>query len=271
MIMILYLILEILNPLNLSDNINGWTKIKFENYNSENIFDYMNGAGEVYISYKFNNLFVYNYKKGRDEIILEIFEMKEPKYAYGLFSHLKGNGKETDKIKDIAEFLGDYLIFTKGKYFVSINSKEKISEEKILSFAKEIENKIKNEKVEIEILDYIDKSRFDLKKIKYIFDMNILNYYYYFINQDIFYFKDGTECAFYPLKDSFLVFLLFKDKKSAANALKNLKEKFYYGNLEIKEIEKGKWSGYVLKDKLLKIFLDFKTKEDLIKTIDENR
>lgn len=263
--MILCLILEILNPLNLSNNINGWTKIKFENYNSENIFDYMDGAGEVYISYKFHNLFVYNYKKKKDEIVLEIFEMKEPKYAYGIFSHLRENGKEN------LEFFGDYLIFTKGKYFVSITYKGKISKEKLLSFAKEIENKIKNEKVEIKILDYIDKSRFDIKKIKFIFDMNILNYHYYFINEDIFYFKSGTECAFYPLKDSFLVFLLFKDKKNAINALKNLKEKFYFGNLEIKEIEKGKWSGYVLKDKLLKIFLDFKTKEDLIKTINENR
>lgn len=260
MIVILYLILEILNPLNLSDNINGWYKIKFENYNSENIFDYMDGAGEVYISYKFNQLFVYNYKKEKDEIILEIFEMKEPKYAYGLFSHLKGNGKEIEKIKNMAELLGDYLIFTKGRYFVSI-----ISKEKILSFAKEIENKIINEKVEIKILDYIDKSRFDIKKIKFIFDMNILNYHYYFINEDIFYFKSGTECAFYPLKYGFLIFLLFEDEKNAKNALKN------YENLKIKEIEKGKWSGYILKDKLLKIFLDFKTKKDLIKTIDENR
>ncbi len=53
----------------------------------QNIFHYMNGAGEVYLGYRFDHLDVYEYKgAGLPEILVEIYWMKSSDDAFGLLS-----------------------------------------------------------------------------------------------------------------------------------------------------------------------------------------
>ena len=52
-----------------------------------NIFDYMNGAGEIYLAYRFKKLEVYEYKAvNRENILAEIYFMETPEDAFGLLS-----------------------------------------------------------------------------------------------------------------------------------------------------------------------------------------
>ena len=54
---------------------------------SSNIFDYMDGAGELYLGYRFKNLEVYEYKAdGQESIVAEIYFMETPDDAFGLLS-----------------------------------------------------------------------------------------------------------------------------------------------------------------------------------------
>jgi len=269
--MVFYLLFEILYPLRIPDEFQGWLKKEFKHYSKENIFDYMDGSGEVYISFNFENLYVYNYEKEKNKIIVEIFEMVEPKYSFGLYTHIRGRGKTISAIGEDCEIFKNSLIFWKGKYFVSLISEDNIKNEILLSFAKEIEKNIKKEKFKSEIFKRAKELNLNLKNIKYFFNMNILNYNYYIINEDIFYFKDGTEGIFSPYKDGYILLLLFKNNKILNLSLKNLKEKFYGGDLKVKEIESGKWSGFILKENSIIIFLDFKSKEILEKKINEYR
>lgn len=269
--MIFCFLLGLFVPINLPENINGWKKTDFKNYNKENIFDYINGAGEVYISYDFQNLMVYSYKKGKKEIVVDIFEMKEPKYAYGLFTHIRGNGEYIHSLGYGAEISESYLIFWKGKYFVSISFFDGGEREEIFYFGREVSRVLKEEKKDFEILKIVEGKKIDLKNIKYFFNMNILNYYYYITNEDIFFFKNGTEGIYAPLKNGSIIFLLFRNEKNAKKGLENLSKKFYGGNYEMKETEKGKWSSYIFKENLILIFLDFPSKEILIEAINENR
>ena len=51
------------------------------------IFDYMDGAGELYLGYRFRSLDVYEYKSpGRDEILVELYWMETSDDAWGLLS-----------------------------------------------------------------------------------------------------------------------------------------------------------------------------------------
>lgn len=53
----------------------------------ETIFDYMDGGGELYLAYKFQQLLVYKYLDGTgNEILVEIYEMQHPDEAFGLLS-----------------------------------------------------------------------------------------------------------------------------------------------------------------------------------------
>ena len=54
---------------------------------AENIFDYMNGAGELYLGYRFDRLDVYEYKAdSQKEILVELYFMKTSDDAFGLLS-----------------------------------------------------------------------------------------------------------------------------------------------------------------------------------------
>lgn len=269
--MIFYLLLELFNPSGLPKNINGWVQVESNNYDKENIFDYMDGAGEIYISFNFQKLYVFYYKKGNNEIILDIFEMKKKKNSFGIFSHLRGNGEEVIGLGEEAEIFGNYLIFRKGNYFASISPRDVILKDELLSFGQKVEKYLRNGKGDLKFLNFAKDLKLDLKKIKYFYNMNILNYNYYFISEDLFNFKGGTEGIFSPYKDGYILLLIFLNEKEAKDGLKNLKEKYYGGDFDLKEIENGKWSGYILKDNLLKVFLDFSSKENLIKEINENR
>jgi hypothetical protein len=54
---------------------------------ASNIFDYMNGAGELYLAYRFKRLDVYKYEaRGRESIEVEIYFLETPDDAFGLLS-----------------------------------------------------------------------------------------------------------------------------------------------------------------------------------------
>jgi hypothetical protein len=53
----------------------------------KNIFDYMDGAGELYLGYRFDHLDVYEYKaQSQKEILVELYFMKSSDDAFGLLS-----------------------------------------------------------------------------------------------------------------------------------------------------------------------------------------
>ena len=65
---------------------------------STNIFDYMNGAGELYLGYRFDHLDVYEYKaQSQKEILVELYFMKSSDDAFGLLS-LDWGGESVDLI-----------------------------------------------------------------------------------------------------------------------------------------------------------------------------
>ncbi len=74
--------------LNLPKTFESWTQSKqIKKIDSQNIFKYMNGAGELYLSYKFDHLQVVEYKKpDQADILVEIYFMDSPEDAFGLLS-----------------------------------------------------------------------------------------------------------------------------------------------------------------------------------------
>lgn len=63
---------------------------------AKNIFDYMNGAGELYLGYRFDHCDVYEYKaRSQKEILVELYHMETPDDAFGLLS-LDWGGEPVD-------------------------------------------------------------------------------------------------------------------------------------------------------------------------------
>ena len=76
------------DKIGLPDKIDGW-KLKGQprTINQTNIFDYMNGAGELYLSYHLHQLLVYDYRdKDDNDIKVELYRMSGSNDAFGLLS-----------------------------------------------------------------------------------------------------------------------------------------------------------------------------------------
>jgi hypothetical protein len=73
---------------NLPETVDGWTKSDNVQFiHPKNIFEYMNGGGELYLAYRFDHLDVYLYEaKDQDKILVEVYRMKTKDDAFGLLS-----------------------------------------------------------------------------------------------------------------------------------------------------------------------------------------
>ncbi len=76
------------NEINLPKTIGNWARSDLPQLiNSNNIFDYMNGAGELYLGYRFHHLEVFDYTvDNRDNILVELYFMETSDDAFGLLS-----------------------------------------------------------------------------------------------------------------------------------------------------------------------------------------
>ena len=74
--------------INLPKTVGKWTKPdSAQRINSQNIFEYMDGAGELYLGYFFNHLDVYEYTAEKaNSILVELYFMKTSDDAFGLLS-----------------------------------------------------------------------------------------------------------------------------------------------------------------------------------------
>jgi hypothetical protein len=74
--------------LNLPKTVGQWNRPDSPRViNSENIFKYMNGAGELYLGYRFRHLEVFDYTSaGQDNILVELYFMETSDDAFGLLS-----------------------------------------------------------------------------------------------------------------------------------------------------------------------------------------
>lgn len=100
--------------------VEGWTwDGKEAHYDARTVFDYIDGAGELYLAYGFEQLAVRQFEKaGQPPLTLECFRMASAEGAFGVFSFERQG--ESGGIGQGSEQGGGLLRFWKGRYLVSI-------------------------------------------------------------------------------------------------------------------------------------------------------
>ncbi len=73
-----------------SDNfpeIEGFVKSEtLRTYSADNLFDYINGAADLYLKYEFQKLYLMIYESGNKSLIIEIYNHTDPENAFGIYS-----------------------------------------------------------------------------------------------------------------------------------------------------------------------------------------
>ncbi len=101
----------------------GWVKTgKTLSFNSDNLFEHIDGAAEFYFSYGFQALQVARWEKGESELTIEVYDQGDPLRAYGIYSMERPEGAETKAIGLEGYYDDTILNFVTGKYYVKMNS-----------------------------------------------------------------------------------------------------------------------------------------------------
>jgi hypothetical protein len=128
----------------LPDSIDTCHKITDDrNFNRQNLYGYIDGGAELYLSYGFIQGLHREYEsKNGIKIIVDIFDMASAKNAFGVFSHSR-ESEETD-FGQGSQFFEDALIFWKDRYYISVSTlgQDNAITEKISKLGRYIEKSI---------------------------------------------------------------------------------------------------------------------------------
>ena len=255
--------LQILHQ-NLPNRIMGWT-VEAEDrfFDSVTIFDYINGAGEVYGSYNMKKCLSRRFTTANGPaIILDIFDMGSSEEAFGVFTHDQ-EGEPLDVGQDALSRPG-LLSFWKDRFFVSIYSEEETVEADVA--VKDLGRKVASHIMSVgerpKILERFPKEGRKPKSIRYFHDNDLLNYHFYIFDENVLNLGPGTKAALAEYRkgkeDAWLLLVSYPNREQAGKAIANVR-RHYLKDPDAKgmvKLENGKWSAASLRRNLLVFVLE---------------
>jgi hypothetical protein len=262
---------------------------------SSNIFEYMNGAGELYLAYGFDRLEVYEYTSDQhDNILVEVYFMKTSNDAFGLLS-LDWGGEpvaiHTEKplppdpriSPSVRALYGRGLLRTwADTIYARIMAYRETAESKqaVLSLGRNIGEgrEVSGEPPLLKILPQALESDWTLKKdrIAYLRSHLVLNSLYYLSHQNILQLDHSTE-AVYAIYEKLsgnsapkkvqLLFVKYANTERAFEALHHFHSAYLHdkennsdatgseGRVKAFNIEDG-WLGYLRYGRCLAIVFE---------------
>jgi hypothetical protein len=103
--------------------LEGWGQSEEpESYLPANLFEYINGAAEIYLSYDFNELIVGQFKKAGTEanVSVEIYDMGSPLNAFGIYGAERFPENQFIPMGTQGYLEDDVLNFLVGRYYVKL-------------------------------------------------------------------------------------------------------------------------------------------------------
>jgi len=171
----------------LPNSVSGWTRLEqVDTYDPQTIFDYIDGAGEVYLMFGFRAVVVAQYAKaGELGITIEVFDMGSAEDAYGVFSHARQS--EDSGIGQAYEHRGNLLCFWQAQYFVCVLADGGTQEtsETCLALAQAIDGKILSSDGRPELVEYLPEAGLDPYSIRYFHLHSTLNYHHFLTTENI--------------------------------------------------------------------------------------
>jgi hypothetical protein len=238
-------------------------------YDEQTIYDYMNGAGEIYKQYAFRNLFSLRYENpGNPGITLEIFDMSTSDDAYGIFSYIR-SGEAINIGREGAD-MGAAFAFWKGNFFVYLKTELEtaLSRKALLELAKFVEGAIKQAGSRPAILTHLPQQNLIEKEIRYLRSFILLNFHYFIATENILQIDSTTRVVLAPYQKQdnkvHLLLIQYPSEFEAESARQNFFEHYRPGSSQshIFQIENGKWCAAAKMKNFLSIVFDAGTKEE---------
>jgi hypothetical protein len=128
-------------------NVKGWSKDgEPETYDPETLYEYINGAADLYIAYDFKELLTLNYERAEDQgLIVDIYRHSTARNGFGIYSQERPTEGRFLSIGTEGYYDQGILNFVLGGYYVKLAGFYLGEEDELLltSVAKEIAARLK--------------------------------------------------------------------------------------------------------------------------------
>jgi len=246
----------------------GWTIEEDQVFDAETIFNYVDGAGEVYRSYNMKSLFARRFAAtGKPALVVDLFDMGTSADAFGLFTHdLDGEDAATGQG---STYKGGLLSFWKGRYFASVYAEDETPETKqaVLGLGRKIDGAIRETGEKPALVSMLPSEGLQTKDIRFFHNHSVLNYHFFVADENILQLDQTTAAvlASYGDKDvrSRLLVVRYSGVAKAEAALESFL-KAYMPDAKgagIVRTEDGKWTAARRKDRLVIIVFQAPTGE----------
>ncbi|MGV8094296.1 MAG: DUF6599 family protein [Mangrovibacterium sp.] len=253
---------------------NEWSMESDQYFNQENLYDYIDGGAELYLSYGFNSVISRRYTcPGEMDIVVEIFDMKGVRDAFGVFSNMRE--KNQHEFGQGSQQIEGSLIFWKSHYFVSLST-NKSSEKSIAAIrgiAAFIDHAIPQKDKIPQIVELLPEQDLVPEGYCYFHHYIWINSYYFIANYNILDVDDQTDgvVAKYgpPDKRSYLLLIQYPDEKAAQTAYDKFVTDFS-PELKIADAVKLKdnlWHTAMVKGNLFASVFNAQNKEEAIQLL----
>ena len=165
-------------------------------FTRENIFDYMDGAGEIYLAFGFRQVLVREYVDAANSpLVAEIYDMSTSADAYGIFS--SDQDGEAVRVGREALYGGGLLRFWKGPYFVRLLAEKETAETRgvLTGLGLKVAAAIPVDGTKPPLLDALPAEHLDKKSVRYFHKQVSLNNLYYLADENVLLLDEGTEVA----------------------------------------------------------------------------
>ncbi|MCP5108208.1 MAG: hypothetical protein GY950_32785 [bacterium] len=252
-------------------DVNGWKKAAGHTvYNRDNLYKYINGGAELYISYNFKRVLAQKYQKGEGlEINVDIFDMGSSFNAFGVFAHSSEvPDKGDNRIGQGSEYAAGLLTFWKDKYYVSVLAYPENEEKRktVLTIGRDIAGAIAADGPLPPIISLLPPDNLIKERILYFNHHNWLNSRYFISGENILHIDRETHAvlAEYAEKEEtfFVLLVTYPDKTKAQAAYKNfLKIYLPDATKGVRQLEDGRWTGCKSEGNLITAVLDSPSRE----------
>ncbi len=240
------------------DSVEGWTPREPDKiYTPETLYDYIDGGAELYLSYGMKEVISRIIVEGENEIRIEIFDMSEPKNAFGVFTHTRTT--DENQYGQGSQYFPGAQIFWKGKYYIALTANDE--NESIVSaikdIASDIDAKITSAGEIPAIVNLLPKEGLEPDGFLYFHHYIWLNSYYYISNDNILHIEPDTDAVLAKYGNKihryFLLIIKYPDSDSAMLAQNSFTEHFIDpdNTSYCQKIEDGSWLGITTKEEYL--------------------
>jgi hypothetical protein len=237
-------------------------------YSGRKIFDYMDGAGEVYLAYDFRDLLVQRYAcPDQEEILVEIFDMGLSRNAFGIFSYMQGRGPSV-AVGQEGEYKSGLLCFWKDQYFVCIQIEKENEQAKsaLLELGKKISEAIHRNGDLPLIVSYLPEAEYQPATLRYFFRNEILNIHFYVADGNVLLLDGKTEAVLVRMKSdrSYLLLVEYPGRAQADSAYGNFLKVYMPDANEagIVKTENNKWTACAKHTTFVAVVFDAPSREE---------